>query len=294
MKKRSDRGILLFANLYLSIAAVLCLFPFLLLIMASVTDEQTLLTNGYSIFPEKFSLEAYRYLMAQAGTILQAYGITVFVTVLGTGTGLLITAMLAYAMSTYNLPGRKVLSFFTVFSMLFNGGLVATYVWYVTVLHIKDTVFALLVPSLVTNGFVILIATNFFSTTIPQEVLEAARVDGAGEFRIFCRIVIPFSKPIMAALGVMQGIGYWNDWKNGLYYITDTRLYSIQNILNRMIQEISFLSTSDVGSRGGYVDIPSAGVRMAIAVIAAIPILIVYPFFQKYFAGGLTVGAVKG
>lgn len=296
MSYKYNKGFTLFSHMILIIASISCIFPFVLLIMASFTEETTLIRNGYSIFPENFSLEAYEYIFSQADTIFRAYGITLIVTVAGTAAGLLITAMLAYTLSQYNLPGGKIMSFVVVFSMLFNGGLVATYLWYTGTLHLKNTIWALLVPGLVTNGFLILIATNYFRTNVPQEVVEAARVDGAGEFRIFFTIVTPFSKPILAALGIMQGIGYWNDWKNGLYYLTDPVYFNIQNILNRMIQEISFLSSGDAG---GYASdyagsIPTASVRMAIAVIAVIPIMVIYPFFQEQFARGLTIGAVKG
>ena len=296
MISKYDKKFTAVSHLVLAVASACCLYPFLLLISASFTEESTLIRNGYSLFPEQCSLEAYRYLYAQIDTLARAYGITVLVTAVGTIVGLFITSMLAYALSQPTLPGKNVLSFITVFSMLFNGGLVSTYLWYTGTLHIKNTLWALLIPSLVTNGFLILIATNYFRTNVPREVVEAARIDGAGEYKIFFSIVMPFSRPILAAIGLMQGIGYWNDWRNGLYYITDAKLFSIQNILNRMIQEISFLSTSDAG---GYAaeyaaSIPTAGVRMAIAVVAALPILIVYPFFQKHFAKGLTVGSVKG
>lgn len=296
MLNKYSKGFTMFSHIVLTVASLSCIYPFVLLIMASFTEENVLIRNGYSIFPETFSLEAYRYIFAQAGTVLQAYGITLMVTAVGTAAGLLITAMLAYVLSQANLPGGRLLSFLVVFSMLFNGGLVATYLWYTGTLHLKNSIWALLIPSLVTNGFLIMIAANYFRTSIPGEVVEAARVDGAGEFRIFFTIVLPFSKPILAAVGIMQGIGYWNDWRNGLYYLTDPKYFNIQNILNRMIQEISFLSSSDAG---GYASeyaglIPTAGVRMAIAVIAAAPILIIYPFFQEQFARGLTVGSVKG
>lgn len=296
MLNKYSKGFTLFSHMILILASVSCIYPFFLLIMASFTEETVLIRNGYSIFPEAFSLEAYRYIFAQAGTVFRAYGITLFVTAAGTAAGLLITSMLAYTLSQDRLPGGRLLSFIVVFSMLFNGGLVSTYLWYTGTLHLKNTIWALLVPSLITNGFLIMIAANYFRTSVPGEVVEAARVDGAGEFRIFFTIVIPFSKPILAAIGIMQGIGYWNDWRNGLYYLTDPKYFNIQNILNRMIQEISFLSSSDAG---GYASeyagtIPTAGVRMAIAVIAVVPVMIIYPFFQEQFARGLTVGSVKG
>lgn len=296
MINKYDKSFRAIANFFLMAASIACLYPFLLLILASMTEETALVKNGYSLFPEEFSLEAYKYLYAQIATLSRAYGITLLITAVGTFVGLAITSMLAYALSQEDLPGRKFLSFITVFSMLFNGGLVATYLWYTSFLHIKNTIFALIVPGLLTNGFLIMIATNYFRTNVPLSVVEAARIDGASELKTFFSIVLPFSRPILAAIGLMQGINYWNDWRNGLYYVTNPRLFSIQNILNRMIQEISFLSTTDAG---GYATeylakMPTVSVRMAIAVIAALPILLIYPFFQKHFARGLTIGSVKG
>jgi len=296
MNQNYDRVFRIFANIVLVIASLSCIYPLLLLIMSSFTDEMTLVVNGYSVFPAKFSLAAYEYLFVQAGTLSRAYGITLLITAVGTAAGMLITALLSYVLAQPVLPGKKVLSFLVVFSMLFNGGLVSTYLWYVNYLHMKNTIWALLVPGLLSNGFLIMVACNYFRSNVPMEVTDAARIDGAGEFRIFFSIVIPFSQPILAALGMMQGIGYWNDWRNGLYYITDTRLFSIQNLLNRMLQEITFLSTTDTSnfSADYFVNLPSTSVRMAIAVVAALPILMIYPFFQKFFAKGLTIGSLKG
>ncbi len=296
MNKKYNRSFKIFSHIILILASIVCIYPFLLLLMASLTDEVTLTRNGYSLFPEVFSLQAYRYLYMSIDTLLHAYGITVLITAVGTSVGLIMTSMLAYALAQPKLPGGKLLSFIVVFSMLFNGGLVSTYLWYVGTLGVKNTILALLVPNLVTNGFMIMIATNYFRTNVPHEVVEAAHVDGAGEFKVFYSIVMPFSRPILAAIGLMQGIAYWNDWRNGLYYVTDAKYFSIQNILNRMLQEIAFLSTSDLGGRAAdsAATLPAASVRMAIAVIAVLPIMVIYPFFQKQFARGLTVGAVKG
>lgn len=296
MNKKYNRSFRNFSHIMLILASLICIYPFLLLLMVSLTDEVTLIRNGYSLFPEVFSLQAYRYLYSSLHTLLRAYSITVFITAVGTSVGLIITSMLAYALAQPKLPGGRILSFIVVFSMLFNGGLVSTYLWYVGTIGVKNTIWALLLPSLVTNGFVIMIATNYFRTNVPQEIIEAAYIDGAGKFKVFYSIVVPFSKPILAAIGLMQGIAYWNDWRNGLYYVTDARYFSIQNILNRMLQEIAFLSTSDLGGRAAdsAAALPASSVRMAIAVIAVLPVMIIYPFFQKQFARGLTVGAVKG
>lgn len=177
--------------------------------------------------------------------------------------------------------------------MLFSGGLVPTYIVYSNYFHIKDTIFALIVPGMLMNAFNVILVRNFFTNSIPKELKESARLDGAGEMRVLFQIVLPLSTPIMATIGLMTALGYWNNWQNGLYYLTDTKLYTIQNILNDINTSVQFLATNSVqGVRFG--DIPSTTVRMAIAVIGVLPMIIAYPFFQKYFVKGLTLGGVKG
>jgi len=281
----------------LLVYAAACVLPFLLLLTSSVTDESTIIKNGYSFFPEKFSLEAYRYLWNESTDILRAYGITVFVTVVGTTLSLAITSMLAYPISRRDLPYRNPLAFYVFFTMLFNGGLVPTYFVFTQVFDMKNSLAALLIPALLMNGFNVLLMRTFFMTTIPPAVLESAKMDGAGEIRIFYSIVLPLSTPIMATIGLFQAIAYWNDWFNGLIYITDPKLFSLQNILNRIMSDIQFLSTNAAMSARAsesMMTLPSASFRMAIVVVGVIPILLAYPFFQKYFVKGITIGAVKG
>ena len=196
-------------------------------------------------------------------------------------------------LSKKGLPGRKFLVFFLVLTMLFNGGLVPTYLVYSNMIHIKDTIFALIVPSLLMNGFNVILIKNYFENNIPAELYESARIDGAGELFIFGRIAMPLSKPILATVGLLMGIAYWNDWQNGLYYLTDQKLYSVQNILNQINQNISYLASSGVAGVS-MADLPTTTIRMAIALVGILPILIAYPFFQKYFAKGITMGSVKG
>lgn len=280
-------------NIVLGILAFLAVMPFLLLVIASFTDEAAALANGYSYFPEKWSLDAYSYIGNEAKTIFRAYGVTIFVTVVGTVTSLVITSMLAYMLSKEGLPGRKVINFMLVFTMLFSGGLVPSYIVYASMLHIKDTIFALIIPNMLMGAFNVILIRNYFTNSIPKELLEAARIDGAKELPILFRIVIPLAKPIMATAGMMTAMGYWNDWQNGLYYLNDTRLYSIQNILNAINTSVQFLASNSV-SGVKFSDIPSTTVRMAIAVVGILPLIIAYPFFQKYFVKGLTIGGVKG
>jgi putative aldouronate transport system permease protein len=274
-----------------------CLLPFLLLFTSSITDETTIMQNGYSFFPEKLSLDAYRYLWNESTDIFRAYEITIFITVVGTALSLASTSMLAYPISRRDLPYRNPLAFYVFFTMLFNGGLVPTYFIYTQVFDLKNTLAALLIPGLLMNGFNVLLMRTFFMTTIPPAILESAKIDGAGEIWIFYKIVLPLSMPILATIGLFQGIAYWNDWFNGLIYITNPKLFSLQNILNRIMTDIQFLSTDpslSAQASGSMRNLPTATFRMAIVVIGVVPILLAYPFFQKYFVKGITIGAVKG
>ncbi|QJD82835.1 carbohydrate ABC transporter permease [Cohnella herbarum] len=284
-----------FVHAVLFVLACACLFPFLLLFMSSITDESSIIRNGYSLFPERISMDAYAYLWTEASTMLRAYGITVFITITGTFVGLLIAALLAYPLSRKDMPLRTSLSFIVFFTLLFNGGLVPTYLVYTELFHLKNTLMALIIPGLLTNGFFILLIRTFFSTSIPVPIIESAYMDGASEFKIFYRIVLPLSLPILATIGLMLTINYWNDWFNALIYVTDAKLFSIQSLLNRMLSNIQFLQQNTLGStQGQAASLPTNAVRMAMAVVGILPIVCIYPFFQKYFVKGLTIGAVKG
>ncbi|MBB3111349.1 putative aldouronate transport system permease protein [Paenibacillus phyllosphaerae] len=276
----------------MSIAA---LFPFLLLVAASFTDEQAIIEHGYALIPERFSLDAYAYLFSNSVMIMRSYGITAFITVVGTTLGLLITTLIAYPLSRNILPFRSFISFFVFFTLLFQGGLVPFYLVYTDLLHMKDTIWALLLPNLLTNGFFILLMRSFFSLSIPGEVVESAYVDGANELTIYYRIVMPLALPGLATIGLMLLISYWNDWYNGLIFINDGTLFSIQNLLNRMLADVQYLQQNNLsGQAAAATSVPISTVRMAIAVIGVLPLIAAYPFFQKYFVKGLTIGAVKG
>ena len=295
MRSSSKKRWSIAANIILSICSFLAIMPFLLLIIASLTDDTVAMTDGYSYFPAKWSLSAYEYIANQAEMIGRAYFMTIIVTVIGTSIGVVITSMLAYMLAQKKLPGRKILNFIVVFTMLFNGGLVPTYIMYVKTLHIKDTIWGLIFPGLLMSGFMVMLVRNYFENSIPEELYEAARIDGASEFYNFFHIALPLSVPILATVGLMSGINYWNDWQTGLYYLSNKskNLYTIQNILNNINENVAYLA-SNAQAGVSLSDIPTTTVRMAIAVVGILPIIIVYPFFQKYFAKGLTMGAVKG
>ena len=286
----------LIAHLVCGLFALMALLPFVLLIVASFTDNTWATANGFSFFPKKWSLDAYHYIAVQWNTIGRAYVMTIMVTAVGTAASILVTTLFAYAICQTEVPGMKILSFMLIFTMLFNGGIVPSYIMWTQIFHMKNTISALILPGLLMNGFHVILMKNYFAQNIPVELIEAAKMDGAGEFRIFYKMVLPLSLPIMATVGLFVGIGYWNDWTNGLYYITNPSLYSLQNLLNRILQDVQFLSSSTLTQAAGTVNtqMPSVSIRMAISVVGILPIMVLYPFFQKYFVKGIAIGAVKG
>lgn len=298
MRGKEEKRFQILAHIILALLSALAVIPFVLMIVSSLTDNNTLVANGYSFWPEKWSLYAYEYIFNTGNSVLHAYGISIVLTVVGTLIALILTTMLSYVISRKGLPGRGVITFLVVFTMLFNGGLVPTYMVYAKIFNVKNTFMALLVPGLLMNGFNIMLMKSYFCTNIPDEILDAAYIDGATEFQAFYKVALPLAKPIVATIALFVGIAYWNDWMNGYIYITkNTDLYSVQNLLNRMMQNIQYLSqnSSNIQQAGvGLNAIPTASVRMAMATVGVLPIFVVYPFVQKYFVKGITLGGVKG
>ena len=292
-----NKGFQVGAHIAMVILSLFCIFPFLLLIMSSITDEQELIRNGYTLFPKALSLNAYQYMFKSSNKIISAYGITILSTVVGTLCGLSMTILMAYPLSRRDLPGRNGLAFYVFFTMLFSGGLVPTYIMYTRYIKVSNTIWALIIPSLMVNAFYVIMMRTYFSTNIPEAVIEAARIDGAGEFRILLTIVLPMSIPMVATMTLLIGLSYWNDWKNGLYYLQQNKsLYSIQVLLNDMLRDVQALKSGMDAAAAAEItaNMPSTGIKMAIAVVGVLPVLVVYPFFQKYFVKGITIGAVKG
>ena len=284
------------ANLIMIVLTLFCLLPFLLLIISSITQENALVRNGYSFFPEQIDFAAYKYLLVDSTSIVRGYILSAFVTVTGTVANLAVTTLFAYPLSRRDLPGRAFISFFLFFTMLFNGGLVPSYIMWTQTFHIKNTIAALLFPNLMMGAFYVIMMRTYFTTNIPEAVIEAARIDGAGELTILVRVVLPMSVPIIVTLALLVGLGYWNDWLNGLYYINEDRLYSIQVLLNKMLMDVQFLMSNTNAAQSLQnqdIALPSTGIKMAVAVMGALPVLVIYPFFQKYFVKGIVIGAVK-
>jgi putative aldouronate transport system permease protein len=279
-------------NFLLISCALFCLIPILLLVVSSFTDEAALLQNGYKFWPSKFSTGPYEFLFRDSTLLIRSYGISIITTVVGTTIHLIMAMLFAYPLSRPNLPGKNAMSFYVFFTMLFNGGLVPSYLMWTQYFHVKNTLVALIVPFLMLNAFNIIMMRTYFTANIPEAVIEAARIDGAGEFYILFKIVMPMAVPIIATLTLMIGLNYWNSWTNGLYFITKDKLFSLQVLLTRMLMDMQALMSG--GYAAGVTEIPGNGVKMAIAVMGAIPVLIVYPFFQKYFVKGITIGSVKG
>ena len=298
MRSKDQKIFNLISHTVMILVTVMAVLPFVLVFLSSVTEENTLVLNGYSFFPEKFSLYAYEYIVMKGKKIFRAYAVTLFVTVVGTSINVMISAMLAYPLSLKDLPGKRIFTFYVVFTLLFNGGLVPTYLMYTSAFNVKNTIFALIVPNLLMHTMDVLLMRTYYSTSIPTELFEASEIDGASQFKIFGSIILPLGKPIAVTMALFSGLSYWNDWTNGLYYLTGydgEKLYSIQNFLNKVVTDIQYLNSSQVGSNSDILaKLPTVSVRMAIAFVAMIPILVLFPFLQKYFSKGIAMGAVKG
>ena len=295
IETRDEKFTAVLAHIVMALASAMAIIPFWLLIAASFSSETYATKYGYKFFPQELSLAAYEYLFSQGQQIGMAYLITIIVTIIGTSVGLLAVSLLAYGLTQKDIPGVKLVFILILITMLFNGGLVPQYLIYSHTLHVKNTLFGLILPNLLMSGFTVILVKNYFQSNIPSEMIEAAEIDGAGQFGIFFKIVFPLSTPILATVGLMSAVSYWNDWTNGLYYITDHNLYSLQQLLNEMNNNVQYLANNSSNLAGVDVSsLPSVTIRLAIAVVAIVPIMCAYPFFEKYFAKGITLGSVKG
>ncbi|MFC3342888.1 carbohydrate ABC transporter permease [Paenibacillus abyssi] len=293
-KRQSDRQLLaVIGYIFLMILAVFCIFPFLLILSSSLTEESKIIEDGFQLIPTAFSLEAYRILFEFPDQMMKAYGVTIAVTVLGTLLGLFMTAMTSYVLARKDFKWRNHFSFFFFFTTLFSGGLVPWYLLIVNYLDLKDTLLVLILPMLF-NVFYIIVMKSFMSS-IPEAITESAKIDGAGDFRIFLQLIIPLSKPALATIGLFIALGYWNDWYNALLFISNDNLMPLQYYLYKMLGNMDGIRRAMLGS-GAVVttSIPTESLKMAMTIVATGPILIAYPFIQRYFVQGLTIGAVKG
>ena len=282
-------------NSFFIVCAAVCLAPVLLVIAISLTDEKEILINGYSFMPKVFSMKAYEYVVSAGDIIWRAYGISIFVTVVGTILSMLIICMYAYPLSRQSFKYKNHFAFLAYFTMIFGGGLIPWYMVYTHIVKIKDSVWIMIFPYLL-NAWYVLIMRTFFKTTVHESIIESARMDGAGEFRTFFVIVLPLCRAGMATIGLFCTLNYWNDWWLPMVFVNNPKMYNIQFMMYQTLMSIQFLSSSTSFSQASKAaaDLPSESARMAIAVISIGPIIFAYPFFQKHFIKGLTIGAVKG
>lgn len=283
-------------NLLFIIITLVCILPLFFVIIISFTNEKEILMAGYSFFPKELSFKAYSYIIAAGDVIWRAYGISIFVTVVGTFLSLFVICMYAYPLSRNNFKYKTIFTFLAYFTMIFGGGLVPWYIVYTNVIPIRHTIWILIVPYLM-NAWYVIIMRTFYKSTIHESIIESAKMDGAGEFRTFFVIVLPLCRAGLATIGLFCTLSYWNDWYLPLVFITDNKLFNIQYLMYQTLMAIQFLTSSSSSfSQAGKAigDMPSEAARMAIAVLSIGPIILAYPFFQRYFVKGLTVGAVKG
>lgn len=277
---------------FVSLIALTCLLPFIMLISGSFTSENAIRTNGYGILPKEFTTEAYRLIFKIPQTVIHAYGVSIFITIVGTALGLLLISMTAYVISRKDFKYRNALSFFFYFTSLFNGGMVCTYIFYIQYLHLKDSMLALILPGMF-NVFYLLIMRTFVAT-IPAALIESAKIDGAGEFKTFFSIILPLLKSGLATIGLFLALNYWNDWYNAMLYINSEDKYPLQYMLYSLLQKTQALASIAGKASVQMVDMPTNSLKLAMAVVATGPIIMVYPFVQKYFVKGVTIGSVKG
>ena len=280
------------ANIILAVSAIACEFPFIFVIIISLTSEQSLLEHGYSIFPKEWSLDAYKYLLQSGGALAQSYMVTIVVTILGTIINVSMVSSYAYAISRKGFKYRRQFTFLVFFTMLFGGGMVPSYIVMTQVLGLKNTIWALILP-LAFNSFNIIVMRTFFQKSVPDSIIESARIDGASEFRIFTKIVIPLAIPGIATIALFSTLAYWNDWFNAMLYIDYQNLVPLQHMLMKIEKNMEFIRQNAMLSGEVMSALPQESVRMAMVVVSTLPIACTYPFFQKYFISGLTIGGVK-
>ncbi|GHV63758.1 sugar ABC transporter permease [Spirochaetia bacterium] len=276
----------------ITVIALACLLPFIMLVSGSFTSEQVIRFQGYGILPKDFTLEAYELVFKHPEKIILAYGVSLYITVVGTVAGLFLTTMTAYVISRKSFKYRNAFSFFFYFTTLFNGGMVCTYIFYIRYLHLKDNLLALILPGIF-NIFYLLIMRSFVAA-IPQALIESAKIDGAGEFKIFTRIVLPLLPAGLATIGLFIALNYWNGWYNAMLFMTTASKYPLQYMLYNLLMQAQVMA--QIASQAGITveNLPGNSLKLATAVIATGPVILFYPYVQKYFIKGVTIGSVKG
>ena len=284
-KSTSTKVFYVICYTFVALMALVCLLPFIMVVSGSFSSEQAIRFQGYGILPREFTTAAYALIFKSPMTVVRAYGVSIFITLAGTAVGLLLTTMTAYVISRKDFKYRNALSFFFYFTTLFNGGMVCSYIFYIQYLHLKDSYLALILPGVFKRTFV---------SAIPTALIESAKIDGAGEFKTFFSIILPLLKSGMATIGLFLALGYWNDWYNAMLYMNTETKYPLQYMLYALMQKTQAMSQMASSANIPLQDMPSNSLKLAMAVVATGPIILVYPFIQKYFVKGVTIGSVKG
>ena len=277
---------------YITLLTLFCLIPFVLIVSGSFTSQDSILANGYRLIPGEFSLEAYEFLFKAPGDMIRAYGVTIFVTVVGTVVSLFITSMAAYVLSCSTFRYRNAMSFFFYFTTVFGGGLVPWYIFNVKYLHFKNSIISLILPMMVNATYLLILKS--YMKNIPDSVIEAARLDGASDWQIYTRVAMPLCKAGLAAVGLFTALNYWNDWYDAMLFIDNSKLYPLQYYLNDILNKSQGMAAAAAQAGIPVAQVPTEPIKLAMTVVATGPILMLYPFLQKYFVKGVTIGAVKG
>lgn len=277
----------------LAIGAIVCVFPFIIILSGSFTDNVTILTEGYSILPRNITLSAYKTIFRAPEDILQAYKMTFYYTIVGTALGLIMITLTGYVISRKEFKYRNQVSFLIYFTSIFGGGMIPWYLMYANVLNMKGSTFAIWFPALMSPFLVILMRT-FIVGSVPDAITESAKIDGAGHFTIFAKIVMPVLGPGLATVGLFLALGYWNDWYRSSMFSTSSETWELQFYLYDLLNATTALKQMSQSTSISTAELPTESVKLAMAVVATGPVLLFYPFVQKYFVSGITVGAVKG
>lgn len=293
---RVSPGVNVIVTIGVVLLAITCIVPLLLVLGVSVSSEDSIMRNGYQFIPEEFSMVAYKAIFSAGGGILRSLGVSVFLTIAGLLTGLALNTTMAYSLSRPNFRFKRFFTIWILIPMLFSGGMLPFYIIVAQVLNLRDSLWSIILVMAVSSYNIIILRT-FFKNTIPDSIVESAEIDGANQLLIFTRIVLPLSLPVLATIGLMLAFGYWNDWYNARLFISNSSLWPLQLLLMNIQDNIEWLrqNMNQLGAGAiGSIDIPSESVRMAIVIVIVLPIASIYPFFQRYFISGLTIGAVKG
>lgn len=292
MRRKKIDAVNLMIHIFFAVLCLMMLYPFWCIISASLVSTEEIYSTGFKLFPDTPALDSYKELFKRVDAILEAYGTTFLVALLGTFVGVLTSAAYAYALSRKTFPMRRFFAFVATFTMYFSGGMAASYIIIVSILKLKNSLWVLILPGAF-NVMQMVVIRSFFDN-LPFSLIESAKIDGASEYRIFFQIMLPLAKPALATVCLMLFVGYWNSYYEAMMYMDSGHYVTIQLLLHRMMQKVEFVKEFAASGLSGTIEAPSEALRMAMCVLTVLPMVCVFPFFQKYFVKGMAIGSVKG